>query len=226
MKKNSLEIHILKMISEKNWPIGFKIPTEQELIRSFSLSKATVRKIIQKMVNKEILFSIQGKGVFVSQFYQANKETSLKDELVSDKVIYLPTNYKIPKEIYDFSPFETMNEINSDNSFQFIKIYFLNDDVQAYSINWMIDNNYTSETIDEYIKGERTLFEEKIFEKVYHVHLFRKAIPFDKKLLRINDEFIPTSFAYFIDGKNNILMVRIYKTNQKYFKKEQLKIIK
>ncbi len=227
MKKNSLETYVLEKIGSGEWEEGYKLPSEIELINKFNFSKSTVRKTIQKLVNKEILFSIQGKGVFVSRFYRSNKEISLKNELESDKIIYLPTNYQIPKDVYSNSPFN-LGELTSENSFQFIKIYFSNKDVQAYSINWIINNNdkYSEEEKNDLINGKTTLFEQKVFEKVYHKHFFQKPINFDNKLLRVNLEFIPTSYAYFLDEKNKIVMIRIYKTKPKYFQKEQIKIIK
>lgn len=225
MEKNKLESYILDNIESERWEIGYKLPSEKILIKKFNLSKSTVRKVIQKLANNEVLFTLQGKGVFVSKFWKVKKELPLGEELKSDKVIYLPTSYKIPKEIYEYAPFFIPN-LNKNNSFQFIKIYFSDKEVQAYSIDWMInENNHYVNEMNDYIYGKRTLFADKAFKKVFRVHKFLRTTSFDNKLLRINIKNIPTIFAYFINEKNEILMVRVYKINPKFYQNEQVKII-
>ena len=46
---------------------GTQLPTEEALMRMFGVSRSTVRKAVQRLVNEAVLVRRQGKGTFVSQ---------------------------------------------------------------------------------------------------------------------------------------------------------------
>ncbi len=46
---------------------GQQIPTEQELMKQYNVSRITVRRAIQELINEKYLIKSQGKGTFVSQ---------------------------------------------------------------------------------------------------------------------------------------------------------------
>ncbi len=50
-----------------------KIPTESELISMFSVSRHTIRKAISDLVSKQYVYSIQGSGIYISDWTE-NKE--------------------------------------------------------------------------------------------------------------------------------------------------------
>lgn len=52
-------------IERREWPIGSQIPTEDELCKSYDVSKATVRMAITELVRNGYLKKQQGKGTFV-----------------------------------------------------------------------------------------------------------------------------------------------------------------
>ncbi len=66
---------IRKKIEDKEWSVGFQIPTEQELCEDFKVSRATVRSAILELVGQGYLTRQQGKGTFVSKKVIANKLT-------------------------------------------------------------------------------------------------------------------------------------------------------
>ncbi len=53
-------------IDNRDWPNGSQIPTEDELCKSYDVSKATVRMAITDLVRKGYLKKQQGKGTFVT----------------------------------------------------------------------------------------------------------------------------------------------------------------
>lgn len=57
---------LTKNISKKGWNPGDLIPTEQELINEFGVSRTTVRQAITEMVQENLLEKQQGKGTIVS----------------------------------------------------------------------------------------------------------------------------------------------------------------
>ena len=52
-------------ISSGRWQLNHKIPTEEELCESYSVSKVTVRQAINNLVSDGYLTKIQGKGTYV-----------------------------------------------------------------------------------------------------------------------------------------------------------------
>jgi DNA-binding GntR family transcriptional regulator len=54
-----------KKIENDEWPVGSRIPTEDELCKMFNVSRATVRTAILEFVRQGYLIRQQGKGTFV-----------------------------------------------------------------------------------------------------------------------------------------------------------------
>src|SRR4030066_2410401 len=59
--------NLKKNIEDKEWNVGFQIPTEGELCKTYGVSRATVRSAIAELVREGYLFRQQGKGTFVKQ---------------------------------------------------------------------------------------------------------------------------------------------------------------
>src|SRR4030065_461532 len=58
---------IKKKIETREWDVGFQIPTEEDLCKTYGVSRATVRSAIAELVREGYLFRQQGKGTFVKQ---------------------------------------------------------------------------------------------------------------------------------------------------------------
>jgi GntR family transcriptional regulator len=54
-----------KKIQGEEWPLSSQIPTEDELCKSYNVSRATVRSAILELVRQGFLMRQQGKGTFV-----------------------------------------------------------------------------------------------------------------------------------------------------------------
>ncbi len=74
---------IREKIVSREWPAGSQIPTEDELCRTFDVSKATVRMAISELVRNGYLKKQQGKGTFVTQAPQ-NLGITMKTRLTED----------------------------------------------------------------------------------------------------------------------------------------------
>jgi GntR family transcriptional regulator len=64
-KYYALKSHILKMIDREEFAIDQAIPSERSFIDRFGISRITVRKAIDELVNEGYLYRVQGKGTFV-----------------------------------------------------------------------------------------------------------------------------------------------------------------
>jgi GntR family transcriptional regulator len=68
--QQKLYVQIYSIIKERiergDWPEGTRIPTEEELCRTYDVSKATVRIAVSELVREGYLRKQQGKGTFVT----------------------------------------------------------------------------------------------------------------------------------------------------------------
>jgi len=91
--QQKLYVQVYSIIKEKiekgDWPSAAQIPTEDELCRSYDVSKATIRIALSELVRDGYLRRQQGKGTFVAfampDFGMAMK-TSLTEEMFGEEV--------------------------------------------------------------------------------------------------------------------------------------------
>ena len=57
---------------------GQQIPTEQELMKRYDVSRITVRRAIQELINEKYLIKSQGKGTFVNEIRPNRELVNLK----------------------------------------------------------------------------------------------------------------------------------------------------
>src|SRR6266481_4824094 len=62
-----LESQIAAGISGGEFPVGSQLPTEEQLIQRFSVSRTTVRKAIQNLSDRGLIEIRRGTGTFVAQ---------------------------------------------------------------------------------------------------------------------------------------------------------------
>jgi GntR family transcriptional regulator len=62
-----LETQIAEGIADGEFPVGSQIPTEDELIARFAVSRTTVRKAIQNLSDRGLIEIRRGTGTFVAQ---------------------------------------------------------------------------------------------------------------------------------------------------------------
>jgi GntR family transcriptional regulator of arabinose operon len=80
-KYEMIKEYILESVKSGMFPSGMMIPSESDFCRLFKVSRISVRKAIDELVLREILYRRQGKGTFV-----ANRGP-LKQALVNDQKI-------------------------------------------------------------------------------------------------------------------------------------------
>jgi len=70
-------------IEKEEWPAGTQIPTEDELCRTYNISKATVRIAISELAREGYLKRQQGKGTFVT-YSMPNLGMAMKTRFTED----------------------------------------------------------------------------------------------------------------------------------------------
>ena len=86
--QQKLYVQIYSLIKDKietgDWPAGSQIPTEDELCRTYEVSKATIRIAISELVRGGYLIRKQGKGTFVTYYSRANLGLDMKTRLTEN----------------------------------------------------------------------------------------------------------------------------------------------
>lgn len=218
--KFDLEEYILNKINTNQWKRNEKIPVERELIELSSLSKMTIRKNIEKLKEREILYSIKGKGVYVSPFNKYSKIEKLSDLLKATKVTYLPSSSKIPEIL--LKRFNKEFEIKPDKMITFVKLYFIDEEIVGFTLNWL-NNEENKYNLKKIISDNKSIFEKKDFDKIINIHKLEEATVLDKNILLTKYEYLPTIYSYFIKNNRNIVMIRVSKIKPKHYHSLEVK---
>ena len=62
-----LEDRLRSCILSGEWQANHAIPSENEMSRTYGLSRMTVRSVVTTLVNEGLLYRVQGKGTFVAE---------------------------------------------------------------------------------------------------------------------------------------------------------------
>lgn len=105
MVVNILETEIL----EGKYDSNKKLPTEEELMKRLNVSKNTIRKAIEILVNKGYIYRVQGSGVFLREFAKLGC-VNMKD---MNGLTKLYSNEKLESKVLNFSLIDADEELAS-----------------------------------------------------------------------------------------------------------------
>ncbi len=212
--KINLEKYILENINSGKWQVNHKLPPENKLIELTGFSKMSIRKTIDRMKYNEILYSVQGGGVFVNTFHNVVKYSSLENKLGITKVTYLPSRISIPNVILE----EVMQTriFQEKEPIQFTKLYLKGEEVIAFTINWIDHNDHNLKVID-FISGNKRIYDSLSFEKVINISKMTKGSIMDNNIFQEAHKWLPTIYSHYLTKNQNITMLRITKVKPKYF---------
>ncbi|MDQ7786045.1 MAG: GntR family transcriptional regulator [Thermodesulfovibrionales bacterium] len=80
-------------IEKSEWVLGAQIPTEEELCKTFNVSRVTVRTAVMELVRQGYLKRQQGKGTFISRTSQAeglNMQAHLRELCFEEGIPFSP----------------------------------------------------------------------------------------------------------------------------------------
>ncbi|AZU64077.1 GntR family transcriptional regulator [Neobacillus mesonae] len=102
---HQLKERLKEAIETGRWTLGDKIPSENQLMDQFGVSRNTSKKAIEELVQEGILYRVQGKGTFVAKpklqqslmgFYSFSKV--LKEKGLNPKDVILKIEEVSPTE--------------------------------------------------------------------------------------------------------------------------------
>ncbi len=86
-----IEMDLRKRIVDGGFKPGHLLPSERELIKSYNVSRLTVREAINRLVSQGLVVKKQGKGTFVAE----QRADYMVGPLNSSSEVFLLKNYKV-----------------------------------------------------------------------------------------------------------------------------------
>lgn len=220
---SQLKDRIISAINNDELKYGEKIPTEIEIMEQYNVSRITVRRAIEELVEEGYLIKKQGKGTFViknkierklTYSYKNTQPISFTKELELNNII--PSAQVIDLKIIDpIEEFNKMLNINLNDKLIYMKRLRL-----ANNIPTAIEINYFSYTyFEELLNKNLTGSLYKILEEDFKVFP-NKNLKLELEVVKANDEQskllnIPISeplFLFFgITADNNNTPIHIAK---------------
>ena len=228
---SQLKDRIISAINNDELKYGEKIPTEIEIMEQYNVSRTTVRRAIEELVEEGYLIKKQGKGTFViknkierklTYSYKNTQPISFTKELELNNII--PSAQVIDLKIIDpIEEFNKMLNINLNDKLIYMKRLRL-----ANNIPTAIEINYFSYTyFEELLNKNLTGSLYKILEEDFKVFP-NKNLKLELEVVKANDEQskllnIPISEPLFLffgitaDNNNNpIHIAKRYLIASKY----------
>lgn len=71
-KYEKVKTSIRQLIENGHYPVGQQLPTESELMKTYSVSRYTIRRAMGELENEHYIYRIQGGGMYVDNWHETN----------------------------------------------------------------------------------------------------------------------------------------------------------
>jgi DNA-binding GntR family transcriptional regulator len=161
-----------KKIESNEWLVGSQIPTEDELCKMFSVSRATVRTAVLELVRQGYLKRQQGKGTFIHKNYVSEGLTMLTNfrELLYEEGLNFTTNVLARTVMMPIDGLDVKLDIPKDKHVIYIKRLRSIDNEPVLLQETYIPYHICPLLLEEDIEHQ-SLFE--LFEKKYGIKITR-----------------------------------------------------
>jgi len=161
-----------KKIESNEWLVGSQIPTEDELCKMFSVSRATVRTAVLELVRQGFLKRQQGKGTFIHKNYVSEGLTMLTNfrELLFEEGLNFTTNVLARTVMMPIDNLDVKLDIAKDKHIIYIKRLRSIDNEPVLLQETYIPYHICPLLLEEDIEHQ-SLFE--LFEKKYGIKITR-----------------------------------------------------
>jgi GntR family transcriptional regulator len=176
-------------IESGEWLVGSQIPTEEELCKTYDVSKATVRSAILELVRQGYLMRQQGKGTFINKSTVSEgitMQTSLKELMFEDEFSF-KTKVIAHTVMMPIDDLDVRLDISPDKHVIYIKrLYFIEDEailVQETYIPYHVCPLLLEDNIED-----NSLFD--IVEKKYGIKITKAKNYIDITFLNLNESVL------------------------------------
>lgn len=176
-------------IESGEWSLGSQIPTEEELCKTYDVSKATVRSAILELVRQGYLIRQQGKGTFINKNTVSEgitMQTSLKELMFEDEFSFR-TKVIAHTVMMPIDDLDVRLDISPDKHVIYIKrLYSIEDEailVQETYIPYHVCPLLLEDNIED-----NSLFD--IVEKKYGIKITKAKNYIDITFLNLNESVL------------------------------------
>jgi DNA-binding GntR family transcriptional regulator len=213
-----------KKIESGEWPVGSKIPTEDELCRKFNVSRATVRTAVLEFVRQGYLVRQQGKGTFVFKSILSEGLTLAANfrELPFEEGLSFNTNVLARTVMKPTADLRTKLDISRDKHVIYIKRLYLTDKepvvLQEAYIPYHVCPSLLEDDMEHNFLFD--LFEKKYGIKITKVKNFTETASLNANEARLigspegSSAVLLTQFFY--SGETPIMFARLINRTDKF----------
>ncbi len=221
---------IINLIDEKELKVNDAIPSEPALMEKYNLSRTTVRKAIDELVNEGYLFRVHGKGTFVAGRKVEQGLVNLTSCTEDMQRLGMTSKYVLlNEEVIPATPTLRSNL----NMLEDGKVFFLERVMYGNGSPVNMTKSYTPyqyvEGIEEYNFEKESLY--RIFEEVYHIQILDSVRSFEavlsdeetSKKLGVSEGMPLIMFEGQVKGKlpnGSTILLEYFKT---YYRTDQVK---
>ena len=226
--KQKLYLQLYDILKEKiessEWTLGSQIPTEEELCKSFDVSRATVRTAILELVRQGYLKRQPGKGTFV--FRNVTSDGLLMftnfSEFMFEEDLHLSTDVLVRTVIMPIDDLDTKLDIPKDKHIIYIKLLRLTDDEPVLFQEAYIPCHICPLLLEEDIELQSLfkLFEKKYLIKITKVKNYIRITYLnadEARFLRLTEGSAAILLdQYFYSGEKLIMYIRSIKRTDRF----------
>ncbi|MEH7308693.1 GntR family transcriptional regulator [Neobacillus drentensis] len=204
-----------------------KLPTEDELIKKFEVSRNTIRKAINQLVNRGLIYQVQGSGMFLREKSETdyinlgslrgltkdltakNIETKILalDVIEADEVIAKPLRCEVGAKLYYIKRLRIVDNEPFSIEISYFKkniVPYLNEDIASSSIySYLIDDLRLQIGFADKVINCEKIDEESA--RLLHVHPIDPALIIENTVCLTNGTIFELSKSLFHYQKAKIL---------------------
>ncbi|WHQ37576.1 GntR family transcriptional regulator [Spiroplasma sp. SV19] len=190
MESKKLE-DVLKTIISKSKP-GLKLPSEATLMKKYQISRTTVRDVFKKLIRKNMVYSLQGKGYFTLNPAFWSTELSFKKKY--DNAVNKLYVVNIPLDSYFINTYQC----ETNDFMSLIKVRYQNNKIKKYSIIWVNKTILKNLSFKDCEDSLLSYINSRNITLVNNLKYFRLELPnaYDKKFLQLSFKtYLPKKYS-------------------------------
>lgn len=154
-----LKKEIIKKIDMEEYGGDEQIPSERELIEKYQVSRITVRKAVDELVNEGYLYKVQGKGTYVKSDKNNQDLISLTSCTEDVKKLGMTPSRKVIDAavvLADKKRSKLLNIVTDDKVFRLERIIYADDEALNYTITYLPEKLFPQ--LEQYDFNKESLY--------------------------------------------------------------------
>ncbi len=194
MKYSEIESYILDKIKSEKFKSGEKIDSENDLVKKFNVSRMTVRRAIENLIQSNYLYREHGKGTFVSN--HEDKLPIFLNEIVGFNERAKRYNLKANTKIITYRleiPYDKIQKIlklkKSDKVYYVERLRYINDEIAVLEITYIPEKYVDKNNLELFFNSKYEYASKKNLNIVKLEKEFMGILPSKeiKELMQIRD---------------------------------------